>query len=72
VVHYLIDQQGLKAERLRAVGYGEFHPVSPNETAEGRRQSPPGPGAASFSRSQNRRVEIVILPKDLQKEKASR
>jgi chemotaxis protein MotB len=55
VVHHLIGAQGLKPERLRAVGYGEFHPVSPNETAEGRRQ--------------DRRVEIVILPKAIQKVK---
>ncbi len=55
VVHYLIDQQGLKPGRLQAIGFGEFHPVFPNETAEGRRQ--------------NRRVEIVILPKAIQKVK---
>ena len=57
VVHYLIDQQGLKPERLQAAGFGEFHPVASNESAEGRRQ--------------NRRVEIVILPKELKKAKSA-
>ena len=55
VVHYFIDYQGLEPTRLRAVGFGEFHPVTENDTPEGRRQ--------------NRRVEIVILPKDLKKSK---
>lgn len=42
IEHYHID-----ASRLSAAGYAEFHPVSQNETAEGR--------------AQNRRVDIVIL-----------
>ena len=36
-------------ERLAATGYGEYKPVSNNDTKEGRQK--------------NRRVEIVILPK---------
>lgn len=48
VLHYLSDKQGVKAVRLSAIGYGEFHPVASNDTAEGRRA--------------NRRVEIVVLP----------
>ncbi|MBI3318940.1 MAG: OmpA family protein [Candidatus Omnitrophica bacterium] len=55
VVHFLVDQQGLDPKRLRAVGYGEFHPVAPNDTPEAKRQ--------------NRRVEIVILPAVLKKVK---
>jgi len=39
--------------RLVASGYGEYRPVASNESAEGRRK--------------NRRVEIVILPKQLTK-----
>ncbi|MEW5758571.1 MAG: OmpA family protein [Candidatus Omnitrophota bacterium] len=49
VVHYLIDAQGVRPDRLRAIGYGEFHPVASNDTKEGRQL--------------NRRVEIVILPR---------
>jgi chemotaxis protein MotB len=36
------------AERLAAVGYGDSHPVAPNDTAEGR--------------AKNRRVEIIFKP----------
>lgn len=48
VLHYLVDQKGISPERISAIGYGEFHPVSTNDTREGRKL--------------NRRVEIVILP----------
>ena len=37
----------LPPERLAASGYGEFHPIASNDTPE--------------ERSQNRRVELVIL-----------
>lgn len=49
VLHYMIDEQGIDPARLSATGYGEYHPVEDNESAEGRQK--------------NRRVEIVILPK---------
>ena len=55
VLHYFIDGQGIKPQRLRIVGVGEYQPVASNESAEGRRQ--------------NRRVEIVILPSQLKKVK---
>ncbi len=58
VVHYFIDQQGVASERMQAVARGEFHPVAPNTNAEGRRQ--------------NRRVEVVILPSQLKKDKLGR
>ena len=48
VLHYLVNDQGVSPERLSAIGYGEYRPVASNETKDGR--------------SQNRRVEIVILP----------
>ncbi|MBU1864662.1 MAG: OmpA family protein [Candidatus Omnitrophica bacterium] len=49
VVHYFIDKSGIEPQRVVAAGYGEFHPVASNTTGEGK--------------SQNRRVEIVISPK---------
>jgi chemotaxis protein MotB len=49
VLHYLIDQKNLIPERMSAIGYGEYYPVSAIDSKEGRRL--------------NRRVEIVILPK---------
>ena len=49
VLHYLADTGGVNPQRLVASGYGEFHPISDNENAEGRQV--------------NRRVEIVISPK---------
>ncbi len=49
VLHYLIDEKGISPERLSAIGYGEYRPVASNDSKKGRQQ--------------NRRVEIVILPK---------
>jgi chemotaxis protein MotB len=48
VLRFLQDKVGIKGERLSAVGYGEFRPISSNETPEGR--------------SENRRIEIVLIP----------
>ena len=45
VMQYLVSQ-GVKAEKLRAVGRGEANPVASNDTAEGR--------------ANNRRVEIIV------------
>jgi outer membrane protein OmpA-like peptidoglycan-associated protein len=45
VVAYLI-QKGIDAGRLEAVGYGEAHPVAPNDTAR--------------NRAKNRRIEVEI------------
>ena len=47
VVEYL-TKVGVSASQLTAVGYGDEKPIASNDTAAGR--------------SQNRRVEIVILP----------
>lgn len=47
VVRILIDA-GVAPERLSGAGYGEHHPVAPNDDREGRRL--------------NRRIEIVMLP----------
>jgi chemotaxis protein MotB len=46
VVH-LFSRNDLDPTRMAAIGYGEFRPVTSNDTAEGRRQ--------------NRRVTIVVL-----------
>jgi len=55
VLHYLIGEGKIKPQRLSANGYGEFHPVAPNNTAQ--------------NKQKNRRVEIVILPSKLSKVK---
>jgi len=49
ILHYLVDEKGLSAERFSAIGYGEYRPIASNDTAQGRQL--------------NRRVEIVIMPK---------
>lgn len=53
VLHYIVDEKGISPKRVAATGYGEYRPVASNDSLEGRRQ--------------NRRVEIVILPKDIAK-----
>jgi chemotaxis protein MotB len=48
VVRYLQEQGGIDPALLSATGYGEFQPVAPNDTDEGKHK--------------NRRIEIVLLP----------
>jgi chemotaxis protein MotB len=50
VLRFLQDE-GVDPTRLAAAGYGEFQPIAPNDTAEGR--------------SQNRRIEIVLAPAEV-------
>lgn len=57
VLHYLIGEGRIKPQRLSANGYGEFHPVAPNDTVQ--------------NKQKNRRVEIVILPSKLSKVKVN-
>ena len=57
VLHCLVDKHGLAPQRLSATGYGEYRPVASNDTSEGRQE--------------NRRVEIVILPKTTKAKAAS-
>lgn len=47
-VRYLVEKAGINPLRMAAVGYGEFHPVADNSTAEGR--------------AKNRRIAIVVMP----------
>jgi len=49
VVRFLQDQVGVDPARLEAVGLGEYSPVASNDTKEGK--------------AQNRRIEIMLLPK---------
>ena len=49
VVRYLQEQAGVAPERLSAVGYSFYRPVASNDTEEGR--------------AQNRRIEIILVPK---------
>ncbi len=56
VLHYLVDEKGIEPKRVSAIGYGEYRPVASNDTSEGRQQ--------------NRRVEVVILPKGVEKIKS--
>lgn len=46
VLRYFLEEGELTSKRLSAVGYGEFRPVSPNDTPE--------------NRAINRRVELVL------------
>ena len=48
VLHYL-ESSGIAPVRMRATGFGEYHPVASNESSNGRQN--------------NRRVEIIFLPK---------
>ena len=50
-------EQGVAQSRLRTKGYGELAPIASNDTPEGR--------------SQNRRVEVKIMPNEELKERAA-
>ena len=51
VVRYLVDHAGIDPHILTAVGHAYTQPVADNDSEEGR--------------SENRRIEIVLYPKDL-------
>lgn len=46
VAEFLLNNSAIKSERVSTMGFGEFRPLAPNGTAEGRQK--------------NRRVEIII------------
>lgn len=47
VIETLVNDYGFQASKLIAAGYGEYHPLVPNDS--------------SHNRAKNRRIEIVIL-----------
>ncbi len=49
VVHFLQQRKGIPGERLSVCGYGPYQPIASNDTAN--------------SRSQNRRIQIVLVPR---------
>jgi len=51
VVRYFTDEHGLPPNRISALGYGEFRPIRPNNSIE--------------NRATNRRVDIVVLTREL-------
>lgn len=51
VVRYFLENYSFPPKQFSAAGYGEWHPVVPNDTIE--------------NRAQNRRVDIVILRTDV-------
>jgi len=51
VVRRFIEQGGVNRESFEAVGYADTRPVADNETDAGR--------------TENRRIEIVLFPKEL-------
>ena len=50
VVRYLIERHGFAPSRLSAAGYGEYHPLVPNDS--------------EAARQRNRRVDLVVLHLD--------
>jgi chemotaxis protein MotB len=49
IARLLIDQRLMAPERISAAGYAQYHPVAGDDTAEGR--------------AENRRVDLVVLPR---------
>ena len=49
----MVDEKNTDPKKISATGYGEYRPVSSNDNVQGRRQ--------------NRRVEVVVLPKNIEK-----
>jgi len=47
VLRYFVDTCGISSGRISAEGFGEYHPIVPNDRAS--------------NRTQNRRVEIIFL-----------
>jgi chemotaxis protein MotB len=48
VLHFMQDSVGIAGERISACGYGQYRPIADNNNPKGR--------------SQNRRIQIVLVP----------
>jgi chemotaxis protein MotB len=51
VVRYLVEKDGVDPSQMIAAGFGQYHPISTNDTPEGR--------------AQNRRIDIVLVPHEV-------
>ena len=51
VARYLQDRSGIDPRLISATGYGQYQPIESNETEKGR--------------ARNRRIEIVLVPKEI-------
>ncbi len=49
IARIFLDLKAMPPDRISAAGYAEYHPVASNDTADGR--------------AQNRRVDLVVLPR---------
>jgi chemotaxis protein MotB len=49
IARLFLEMKVISPERISAAGYAEYHPVAPNDTAEGR--------------AENRRVDLVVMPR---------
>lgn len=49
IARLLIDERLIPPDRISAAGFGQFHPVADNDTAQGR--------------AENRRVDLVVMPR---------
>ena len=49
IARLFIDLKAISPERISAAGYAEYHPMAGNDTAAGR--------------AENRRVDLVVLPR---------
>ncbi len=49
IARLFLEMKAIPPDRISAAGYAEFHPVASNDTAEGR--------------AENRRVDLVVMPR---------
>jgi chemotaxis protein MotB len=49
IARLLLGMNAIRADRLSAAGYAEYHPVAPNDSPD--------------ARARNRRVDLIVLPR---------